>query len=296
MVTGISGHQHKLHYEARCDTMGALWRILGVNGSAQRVFGEATGFSLLLTTLHTFQAEEECRDESNLMLYIKLFKHLLRLMTTAACENAINRMKLHSVITSQIFYDLLVESGLLCVDLERQVIQLLLELALEVVLPPFLASESKASAEKAESEIASFLVKTPSGQFNFDKQRIYNAGAVRVLIRSLLLFTPKMQLEFLNLLERLARVSPFNLENLTSAGKYFVLRLPMGSLLLAKSSFHFIIVVYSLLHSCHLSLLMNYNGAGCVELLLDIIHPFLPGSSPFISHALKIVEVLGAYR
>ncbi|EFH49086.1 hypothetical protein ARALYDRAFT_490292 [Arabidopsis lyrata subsp. lyrata] len=252
MVTRVSGHQYKLHYEARCDIMGALWRIIGVNGSAQRVFGEATGFSLLVTTLHTFQGEEECRDESHLMVYIKLFKHLLRLMTTAVCENAINRMKLHSVIISQTFYDLLVESGLLCVDLERQVIQLLLELALEILLPPFLTSESMASAETAESEKASFLVNTPSGQFNPDKQKIYNAGAVRVVIRSLLLFTPKMQLEFLNLLERLARASPFNQENLTSAG--------------------------------------------CVELLLEIIHPFLPGSSPFLSHALKIVEVLGAYR
>ncbi|XP_010456002.1 PREDICTED: BEACH domain-containing protein A2-like isoform X2 [Camelina sativa] len=252
MVTGISGQQCKLHYEARCDTMGALWRILGVNGSAQRVFGEATGFSLLLTTLHTFQGEEEFRDESLVMVFIILFRYLLRLMTTAACENSINRMKLHNVITSQIFYDLVVESGFLCADLETQVIQLFLELALEVVLPPFLTSESVASAETVESEKASFLVKTPSGQFNPDRQRIYNAGAVRVLIRSLLLFTPKMQLEFLNLLERLARASPFNLENLTSAG--------------------------------------------CVELLLEIIQPFLPGSSPFLSHALKIVEVLGAYR
>lgn len=35
---------------------------------------------------------------------------------------------------------------------------------------------------------------------------------------------------------------------------------------------------------------------GCVELLLETIHPFLLGSSPLLSHALKIVEVLGAYR
>ncbi|KAL0845732.1 hypothetical protein Bca101_018978 [Brassica carinata] len=251
VVTGISGNQYKLHHEAICDTMGALWRILGVNGSAQRVFGEATGFSLLLTTLHTFP-EEECRDESHLMVNLKLFKHVLRLMTSAVCENAVNRMKLHSVIISQTFYDILVESGLMCVDLERQVIQLLLELALEVLLPPFLTSESMASAEMAESEKSSFLVKTPSGQFSPDKQRIYNAGAIRVLIRSLLLFSEKIQLEFLNLLERLARATPFNQENLTSAG--------------------------------------------CVELLLEIIHPFLPGSSPFLSHVLKIVEVLGAYR
>ncbi|XP_010556770.1 PREDICTED: protein SPIRRIG isoform X2 [Tarenaya hassleriana] len=253
MVTGISGHQYKLHDDAKCDTMGALWRILGVNGSAQRVFGEATGFSLLLTTLHTFRGEGgEHTDESYLMAYIKLFKYLLRLMTAAVYENAVNRMKLHGVITSQTFYDLLTESGLLCVEWERQVVQLLLELALEIVLPPFLTSDSMASVDITENERASLVVTNPSSQFNPDKERIYNAGAVRVLIRSLLLFTPKMQLEFLNLLEKLARASPFNQENLTSVG--------------------------------------------CVELLLEIIHPFLPGSSPFLSYALKTVEVLGAYR
>ncbi|XP_010501297.1 PREDICTED: protein SPIRRIG-like [Camelina sativa] len=252
MVTGISGHQYKLHDDAKCDTMGALWRIVGVNGSAQRVFGEATGFSLLLTTLHTFRGKREHMDESDLTVYIKLFKYLFRLMTAAVCENAVNRMKLHAVITSQTFYELLVESGLLCVELERQVIQLLLELALEVVLPPFLASESTALATIPESEKATFIVSTPSGQFNPEKERIYNPGAVRVLIRSLLLFSPKMQLELLKLLESLARASPFNQENLTSIG--------------------------------------------CVELLLEIIYPFLAGSSPFLSYALKIVEILGAYR
>ncbi|KAG2260444.1 hypothetical protein Bca52824_079738 [Brassica carinata] len=249
MVTSISGHQYKLDDDAKCDTMGALWRIVGVNGSAQRVFGEATGFSLLLTTLHTFQGNKENMDELDLMVYIKLFKYLFRLMTAAVCENAVNRMKLHAVITSQTFYELLVESGLLCVELERQVIQLLLELALEVVVPPFLTSESTATTD---SEKTTFIVTTPSGQFNPDKERIYNAGAVRVLIRSLLLFSPKMQLELLNLLECLARASPFNQENLTSVG--------------------------------------------CVELLLEIIYPFLPGSSPFLSYALKIVKILGAYR
>lgn len=35
---------------------------------------------------------------------------------------------------------------------------------------------------------------------------------------------------------------------------------------------------------------------GCVELLLETIHPFLLGSSPLLSYTLKIVEVLGAYR
>ncbi|TYI89858.1 hypothetical protein E1A91_D03G083300v1 [Gossypium mustelinum] len=100
MVTSDSGHQYKLQSDAKCDTMGTLWRILGVNNGAQRVFGEATGFSLLLTTLHSFQG---------------------------VCGNTINRTKLHAIISSHTFYDLLSESGLLCVDYEKQVIRLLLE-------------------------------------------------------------------------------------------------------------------------------------------------------------------------
>ncbi|XVF32503.1 hypothetical protein REPUB_Repub17cG0088500 [Reevesia pubescens] len=252
MVTSVSGNQYKLQSDTKCDTMGALWRILGVNNVAQRVFGEATGFSLLLTTLHSFQGDEGRPEESSLLVYIKVFTYLLRLITAGVCGNAINRTKLHAIISSQTFYDLLSESGLLCVDYEKQVIQLLLELALEVVLPPFMTLESAISAYMAENESTSFLLTTPSGLVNPDKERVYNAGAVRVLIRSLLLFTPKVQLEVLNLIWMLARSGPFNQENLTSIG--------------------------------------------CVELLLETIHPFLSGSSPLLSYALKIVEVLGAYR
>lgn len=36
--------------------------------------------------------------------------------------------------------------------------------------------------------------------------------------------------------------------------------------------------------------------SGCIELLLEMIHPFIGGSSPLLSYALKIVEVLGSYR
>ena len=36
--------------------------------------------------------------------------------------------------------------------------------------------------------------------------------------------------------------------------------------------------------------------AGCVGLLLETISRFLEGSSPILNHALRIVEVLGAYR
>ncbi|KAL5863946.1 hypothetical protein ACOSQ3_001460 [Xanthoceras sorbifolium] len=251
MVTSISGHQYRIQSDAKCDTMGALWRILGVNNSAQRVFGEFTGFSLLLTMLHSFQSDVEDTDESSLGVYIKEFTYLLRLMTAAVCDNTVNRTKLHAIIMSQTFYDLLSESGLLCVECEKQVIHIFLELALEIVLPPFLTSENGTSS-MTETESSCFLLTTPTGLFNPDKERVYNAGAVRVLIRSLLLFTPKVQLEVLSLIDKLARAGPFNKENLTSVG--------------------------------------------CVELLLETIHPFLSGSSPLLSYALKIVEVLGAYR
>ncbi|KAL5561827.1 hypothetical protein UlMin_031574 [Ulmus minor] len=252
MVTSVSGSQFRLHTDAKCDTMGALWRILVSNKSAQRVFGDATGFSLLLTALHGFQSDGGHADQSMLEVFNKVFTYLLRVVTAGVCDNAINRTKLHTIVSSQTFYDLLSESGLLCVECEKQVLQLLFELALEIVLPPFSTSETATSSNVIETESSMFLLITPSGSFHPEKDRVYNASAVRVVIRSLLLFTPKVQLEVLSLIEKLARAGPFNQENLTSVG--------------------------------------------CVELLLETIHPFLLGSSPLLSYALKIVEVLGAYR
>ncbi|KAL7172471.1 hypothetical protein ACSBR2_032039 [Camellia fascicularis] len=252
MVTSVSGSQYRLLSDAKCDTFGALWRILGVNNSAQRVFGEATGFSLLLTTLHSFRGDGEDMNQSCLMVYVKVFTYLLRAVTAGVCDNAVNRTKLNTIISSQTFYDLLSDSGLICVEYERQVIQLLLELALELVLPPFLTSETLASSDNIETGSAGFLLTTQAGSFIPANERVYNAGAIRVLIRSLLLLTPKVQLEVLNLIEKLAHAGSFNQENLTSVG--------------------------------------------CVELLLETAYPFLSGSSPLVPHALKIVEVLGAYR
>ncbi|KAK7277607.1 hypothetical protein RJT34_22622 [Clitoria ternatea] len=252
MVTSSLGSQYRLSFDAKCDTMGALWRILGVNSSAQKVFGEATGFSLLLTTLHGFQSDGGDLDQSTLNVYIKVFTYLLRVVTAGASDNAVNRMKLHAIISSQTFFDLLSESGLLCVEHEKQVIQLMLELALEIVIPPFLASEGLTKSNAIDDESSHNLLLTPSGPINPDKERVYNAGAVRVLIRSLLLFTPMVQLKLLDLIEKLAFAGPFNQESLTSIG--------------------------------------------CVELLLETIHPFLLGSSSLLSYALKIVEVLGSYR
>jgi hypothetical protein len=45
-----------------------------------------------------------------------------------------------------------------------------------------------------------------------------------------------------------------------------------------------------------LTFLLLFYDIGCVGLLLETINPFLEGSSPILNHALKIVELLGAYR
>jgi len=219
MVSTSSGSQFKLENDAKCDTFGALWRILGANSSAQRIFGEATGFSLLLTTLHSFQNDSENEGtESSLHTHMKIFGFLLRAMTAAVCNNSVNRIRLHTILSSNTFYDLLCESGLLCVDCEKQVILLLLELALEIVLPPTSNLQVESICSETSEDESSFLSATSFGLSRLDKERVYNASAVVVLIRSLLVFTPKVQLELLRFIEKLAIAGRFNQENLTSVG------------------------------------------------------------------------------
>lgn len=218
MVTSDSGSQYTLQDDAKCDAFGTLWRILGVNGLAQRVFGEATGFSLLLTTLHTFQNDGEQKIQPLISMSAKVFTYMMRVMTAGVAGNAVNRIKLHTMLASHTFSDLLCDSGLICVDYERQIIQLFLELAVELVLPPFLTSDAATEATEIQNETTSFPLITPSGSFIPDKERVYNPAAIRVLIRALLQCTPKVQLELLNLIEKLACGSSFNKENLTSVG------------------------------------------------------------------------------
>ncbi|XP_072990380.1 protein SPIRRIG isoform X1 [Typha latifolia] len=253
MVTSVLGLQYNLQNDAKCDTLAALWRILGANISAQRVFGEATGFSLLLTILHSFQSSEEHTDiQSFLAIHMKVYSFLMRAVTAGVCNNAINRLRMHTIMSSQTFYDLLCESGLLCVDWEKHIIRLLLELALEIVLPPTTNFQSENVSSETKEDVSSLFSAASLGISRLDSERVYNASAVAVLIRSLLLFTPKVQLDLLRFIEKLANSSPFNQENLTSVG--------------------------------------------CVGLLLETINPYLEGSSPLLNHALRIVEVLGAYR
>ncbi|KAL4572014.1 hypothetical protein LXL04_018782 [Taraxacum kok-saghyz] len=239
MVITTSGSQYKLTDDAKCDIFASVWRALGANTSAQRVFGESTGFSLILTTLHSFHNKQPksptTPTTSTKSGCMKVFTYMLRVITAGTSNNHANRTKLHATVSSHTFCDLLCESGLMCVEYEKEVMQLLFELALEILIPP------------------SFKVEGGEGcSGGYGKQRVYNAGAVKVLIRLLLVFSHKLQLEFLVVVEELARGGCFNQESLTSAG--------------------------------------------CVELLLETIHPFLSGSSPLLSHTLKIIEVLGSYR
>ncbi|RRT81723.1 hypothetical protein B296_00005173 [Ensete ventricosum] len=153
---------------------------------------------------------------------MNIFCFLMRAITAGVSNNALNRLRLHAIMSSQTFYDLLCESGLLCVECEKHVIQLLFELALEIVLPPSAVhQEEKPSLDMSEDEPNSFLT-VSLGISRFDGERIYNASAVGVLIRSLLLFTPKVQLDILKFIEKLARAGPFNQENLTSVGQLLV--------------------------------------------------------------------------
>lgn len=220
MVTSASGSQFKLQDDAKCDTLGAIWRILGANSSSQRVFGEATGFSLLLTFLHSFQSGIEHLDtQSSLLAHAKVFSFLMRVITAGVCNNPINRLRLHAIMSSETFYELLCESGLLCVDCEKQVIQLLLELALEIVVPLSSSVQENIAPCDAFEDESTFLCCVPMSTLKLDKDRVYNASAIGVLIRSLLLFAPKMQLDLLKFIEKLAHAGPFNQENLTSVGK-----------------------------------------------------------------------------
>ena len=218
MVSNFWGIQYKLENNAKCEIFGMLWRILVANSSAQRVFGEVTGFSLLLTTLHSFQNSDSI-DHS---IHRKVSSFLFRVITAGVFGNTVNRLKLHAVMSSQTFYELLCESGLLNVDSERQMIQLLLELALEIVFPPSssVAADNAFPAASDETQITNFLSSESMTSICTVSERVYNASAVGVLLRSLLQFTPKLQLELLSFIEKLANSGTFNQENLTSIGTW----------------------------------------------------------------------------
>lgn len=214
MVGNMMGFEYKLTSDAKCDILGLLWRVFGVNSSTKRVFGESTGFSLLLTTLYSFKSVGKIDSQLYLANHMKEFTFLLRAMTIAVCNHDSNRMRLHTVISSQTFYDLLHESSLICVDWEEHVITLLLELAVEIVRPP----ASRLPVTALPSDEHGYHSYGLIDDIRSGRDRVHNASAVGVLFRFLSLFTPKTQLELLILIEKLSSMSLFNQENLTSVG------------------------------------------------------------------------------
>jgi WD repeat and FYVE domain-containing protein 3 len=248
MVTSLAGSQYKLQDDAKCDILGALWRILTANVSAQRVFGEATGFSLLLTMLHGFQSDTES-EHSSLHSHGRVFTFLVRVTTAGVCNNHINRIRVHNIISSHTFYDLLCESGLLSVDCEKQVIFLLLELSLEIVNTPtneLQQNNATSSNIVSHDDDMSAFSMVSLGISRVERERVYNASAIAVLIRALLLFTPKVQLDLLGFIENLASAGSINQENLCSVGMPYLLILFSSLIFLLLHPIELIVVTYSL--------------------------------------------------
>lgn len=154
------------------------------------------------------------KNQPSITVYMKQFTYMLRVMTAGVCDNAVNRSKLHGILSSLTFYKVMCESQLICAECERQVIQLMLELTLEVVHPPFLMSEHDTVKNGSGGLFSIALL----GSLVTYKTRAYNPMAVKVLLHALQLFTPNVQIELLNYIEKLASASSFNLENLTSVG------------------------------------------------------------------------------
>lgn len=209
----VSGQQYELQNDAKIDILGTLWYVIKANNTAKSFFGECTGFSLLHIILQSFHKDVELADFHSLDIHMNVFSSLLRVVTVAVCDDASNRAKLHTILSTRTFFDLLYESKLICVDWEIQTVCLLIELALEIVVPPNVEPSDDTESASEVNHFNDFFDVT-----RLDMQRVYNASAVIVLIRCLLLFTPKLQQEVLSFIEKLASNGSFNQENLTSAG------------------------------------------------------------------------------
>ncbi len=165
IVTGSKGWHWRVELEAKEDMLWVMRRVLGANPATKIVFGEAKGFSLLLSFLESIQVDEEGSrmlrrdvlfglDESQAsstvnpssslhqkpetQSHMELFTSLMHVLTVAVADMPMNHNFLHESLVSPAFKRLLLESGLLCEQHEDKIAELLFDVALERVRSPSL--------------------------------------------------------------------------------------------------------------------------------------------------------------
>jgi hypothetical protein len=237
-----------------------MWRVLGANPATKIVFGEAKGFSLLLSVLESIQADEEGSrmlrrdvlfglDESQAsstvnpssslhqkpetQSHMELFTSLMHVLTVAVADMPVNRNLLHESLVSPAFKRLLLKSGLLCEQHEDKIAELLFDVALERVHSPSQNVQGLPALLHKEEVSGSFLIlqsyQIPGSDSVYvldpsqgvEKEEVYNASAIEVLLYFLLQFSFKLQMQVLIRVERLARGSARNQDCLTSVGELF---------------------------------------------------------------------------
>lgn len=273
VVANTMGQQIKVDVWTKRDVLWAVCRILGTNSACKDVFGAASGFSLLFTVLHSFQAGRELikdttsdknnKEKSSLMaLYMEVFDALMNVVKAAVAGNAVNRGRLHKVISSQTFKDLLYDSGLFSSEHEERVADLLLSLSLEKKGPfgELLVLSHENTSSHMQSDGSQSPKGTTSAMVTFvESERhdaeppelVPNAGAIEVLIDCLKCLSSRLQLKVLGVVKRLSQACAYNQDCITAAG--------------------------------------------CVSLLLEIAKS-ASGNPSLLESVLSIVEILGSYR
>ncbi|KAL3696042.1 hypothetical protein R1sor_010118 [Riccia sorocarpa] len=256
VVTSISGRQCSLDIAAKTDIMWTVWRILSTNVATKGVFGEAKGFTLLITVFQSIRPKENYEVETGVQdvnvspSEWELVNALMHTMIAGTSGSPVNRVRLHESLSSQTFKQLLTSSGLLCPVYEMLIVDALFDLALERIHSPPKTSENIAGLSllipsSSESEL-------PTQDEVFEVlDEIFTPGAIEVLIHTLPFISAKLQLKVLARVEKLAQVSTRNQDSLTSV--------------------------------C------------CVGLLLDTLRPLLSTSSFLMTPVLQIMEILGVY-
>ena len=224
------GQQIKVDVETKKDILWAIYRILAANNTCKDVFGTATGFSILFTILYSFPTDRERsqgKENSSLLLlsHCEVFKSLINVVKEAVSNNAANRLRLHKIISSQTFKELLSDSGLLCVEHEEVVADLLLGLALEKKSSSgemlVLSSEKEPNVNQKLEETGTSLVTIPEIDL-YDVESpdlVLNAGAIEIVITCMKYFSFGLQLRILEVLKKLSQACTHNRDCITAAGK-----------------------------------------------------------------------------